>query len=340
MKVIYNTSRLKQINLDLLRSAVKSEEFSTKNSLAGKTGLSVASCGNLLEELLERGEVREIELASSTGGRPSRRFVYNANHAFALLMYPRKEGTQQTLYSSLVNMLGEQVYESFEDLEQITLKEIDRSITALIEKYPRIKVISMGIPGIIKLGIIDSCDFEALAQIPIAEYLKDRYDREVTVENDVNCTALGYYQRLKEGHSESLVYVYYPQDGLAGAGLIVNGRVLKGRSNFAGEVSYIPAWIKREEQGKIQTNAGIFSELVSDLILSINCLLNPDCIVLAGQRFTPELIESVMGLVSRGSQQGHAPVVKFETDYHFSYIDGLNYAAQRKLSCGIEIIES
>jgi ROK family len=338
--VVFNTSRLKQINLDLIRSALKSEDYSTKNSLSGITGLSVASCKNILGELLQSGEVKEIELASSTGGRPSRRFVYNKNYAFVLLMYIRIEGTQQTIYSSLVNMLGEQVTESFEDFEQITVKEIDQTIGGLLDEYPGIKVISMGIPGIVNNGMIDSCDIEALNNIPILEYLSEKFKRDVTVENDVNFTALGYYQRLEKDNPESLVYIYYPQDGMSGAGIIVNGKVLKGRTNFAGEVSYMPVWVEREEQGRVQKNTKIFSELVADIVLSINCLINPECIVLSGQWFTEDLKKAIENSVIKASQPGHSPRISFEQDIHFSYVDGLRYSGMHKLSCGFEIVEN
>lgn len=338
--MIFNTSRLKQINLDLVRSVLKSEDYSTKNSLAGATGLSVASCKNILDELLQSAEVREIELASSTGGRPSRRFVYNENYAFVLLMYLRVEGTEQTIYSSLVNMLGEQVYESFEDYEQISLKEIDQTLSKLIDKYPRIRVISIGIPGIVNNGIVGSCDIKTLNNIHLVEQLSEKFDRSITLENDVNCTALGYYQRLEKENPESLVYIYYPRDGLSGAGIIVNGRVLKGRSNFAGEVSYMPVWVEREEQGRVQKNTKIFSELVADTVLSINCLLNPDCIVLSGQWFTEDLKRAIRDSVMKSSQSGHSPRITFEPDIHFSYIDGLKYSGMQKLSCGFEIVEN
>lgn len=336
--MVFNTSKLKQINLDLIRSALKSEDYSTKNSLASLTGLSVASCKNILDELLQSGEVKEIELASSTGGRPSRRFVYNKNFAFVLLMYLRIEGKQQTIFYSIVNMLGEQLTESFDDYEQITLKEIDQTIDKLIDTYPGIKVISMGIPGIVNNGTIGNCDITTLSNIPIIEYLSEKFNRDVTIENDVNCTALGYYQRIEKKNSESLVYIYYPQDGMSGAGIIVNGKVLKGRTHFAGEISYMPVWVDRGEQGRVQKNTKIFSELVADIVLSINCIINPECIVLSGQWFTEDMKKSIENSIQKASQLGHCPIISFEQDIHFSYVDGLKYSGMHKLNCGFEIV--
>jgi predicted transcriptional regulator len=85
--ITINSMKLKQINVELIKSALKSKKYSTKNSIARSTGLSVGICGNILKELLLTGEVLKLKTDHSTGGRPAGRFVYNDNYAHVAAIY-------------------------------------------------------------------------------------------------------------------------------------------------------------------------------------------------------------------------------------------------------------
>jgi hypothetical protein len=339
LKVVLDSRRLKQINTDLVRNALKVKEFGTKNSVARDTGLSIATCGNILQEMLLEGEAMEIDFSPSTGGRPSRRFVYNEDHAFAALVYPRKESSSKSIYASVVNLRGKTRYEQFEEFEDVSLEEMEHVINGLVDKFPRIQVISLGIPAVIRNGVIGACDLEKLSHIPIKDYFREQSGRIVIVENDVNSMALGYYQRIESQRPESLVYIYYPEGGIAGAGIIVNGKILRGRTDFAGEISYMPFWISREQQGTAQKER-VFAEFISDTILSINCIINPHRIVVSGQWFTDSLKSTIESHIAQASPQDHLPRIDFETDIHDSYIDGLTFSGLRKMSCGFQVIET
>lgn len=65
-----------------MRTAIKQIGVLTVSTISGVTGLSVAICSNILNELVSRGEVIETELEASRGGRPGRQFKFNENHTF------------------------------------------------------------------------------------------------------------------------------------------------------------------------------------------------------------------------------------------------------------------
>ena len=48
----------------------------TRNEIASMTGLSVATSGNILKEMLSRNEVSEYRLEEPNGGRPAHRYEY------------------------------------------------------------------------------------------------------------------------------------------------------------------------------------------------------------------------------------------------------------------------
>ena len=333
-----NTARIKELNTELVRTALKERDAATKDEISRETGLSQGTCRTILNELCESEEAREIELADSTGGRPSRRFVYNPDHARMGLIYPRIEGDQKTLYSTILNMAGEKSYERCESYNDIDLKVIDEEIGRMIESSPVLTVLSLGIPGVVQQGATGSCDFEKLSHLPLADYLTEKWNRPVTVGNDVNCAALGYYHYQKEIRAESLAYIYYPREGNAGAGIVINGRVIHGASDFAGEISHLPQLIERDLQGTAQKNGIVFRELVVDTILSINCVINPEAVVLTGEIFDREFRSSIEGLLKHAAPPGHCPRLIFEEDLHFCYIRGLRFLAAQKISCGFEVV--
>lgn len=334
------TIHLKQINVEKVKKALKNEDFSTKNSISETTGLSVATCRNILEELLQSGEVHEIELAASTGGRPSRRFVYNENYAYAGLISSRKEGKEISLFCSVINMTGVSVYENLFSFQEVDLETFDKLIEHMTALYPNIRVLALGIPGVIHNGTVGICDFEKLCHIPLVSYLSDKWQRMVVAENDVNCMALGYYHGFQTVQAESLGYICYPKDGISGAGIIVNGRVIRGANDFAGEVSFLPLGINREIQGSVQKNLNYFTELIVNTVISITCIINPEFIVLSGTHFTDVLIESIELRIKDRLPPEHQPHLIFEQDIHDSFLEGLKFLALQKFSCGFEIIEN
>jgi hypothetical protein len=333
-----NTAQIKELNRELVRRALKERDGATKDELARETGLSPGTCRTILIELCDTGEAREIDLADSTGGRRSRLFIYNPNHAYIALLYPRMEGEKKTLYSTVLNMAGEKSYESFENYDEIDLEVIDREIERMIATVPSLGVLALGIPGVVQNGITGLCDFEKLSHLPLAEFLEERWKKPVLVENDVNCAALGYGHHQKNGKAESLAYLYYPREGKAGAGIVINGRVIHGASDFAGEVSHLPQVIDRSLQGSAQKNAIVFRELVVNTILSINCVINPETVVLTGEPFDRESRTGVEQMLRHAAPPEHCPRLIFEEDIHFCYIRGLQFMALQKLSCGFEVV--
>lgn len=333
-----NTEKLKKFNIDLIRSAIKSEEFITKNDLSLSTGLSVATCGNALDELLFAGEVLETGYAESTGGRPSRRFSYNYNYISIAAIYARIEKGVKRIHYTVFNLAGESLYEKTETFSQISVMELENIIRDLMSRFDNMEAISLGVPGIVHKGVIGICELEKLSHLHLKRHWEKKFNKIITIENDVNCTSLGFYHTIKNRNPESLVYIYYAEGGLSGAGIVVNGRVLKGSTDFAGEVSFLPLGVKQKKQGQLQKNPDRFIDLVNKTVQSVNCIINPECIVLSSHRFTQEIKGFLLEKVEENSPPGQIPQIQFEEDIHDSYLNGLKIAAMQKLSCGFEVI--
>jgi len=331
--------KLKQINIDMVKDVLKDSEYCTKMSISKDTGLSVATCGNILSELLVTGEVIEVELEASTGGRPARRFVYNENYASVASVYFRKEGDVDSMVCVVSNLLGEPIFEESIEENNISIQTIESTIDTLIHKFPNLKVLALGIPGVVHQGNIGYSHFESLAYFPIEEKLMEKYNLLVIAENDMNATAVGFYNSYVKDKPENLAYLYYPKDGISGAGIIVNGRVVKGHTNFAGEISFLPLGLNYDQQRQVQKNPQAFAKYIGDVIATVNGIINPEKVVLCGYYFTGDLNPLIQNNLSESIPKDHLPDLIFETDIHKSYLNGLTHLALEQLRCDIEIIE-
>ncbi len=336
--MVGNTQRLRKIHTDLIRDIMRQQGSVTHNVLAEQSGLSVATCKNIITDLLQSGEVFEVEPADSTGGRPSKQFSYNPDHFHALLIYLRKEGERQILFSQVVDALGRTAATEIVHGTALGLEELDKVIGQALVAYPSIRVLALGIPGIVHDGRIMTCDIASFPTIGIVDYLSDRYGIPAIAENDVNATALGQYVSLGEDPSESFAYIYYPEAGGAGSGIIINGQLIRGYADFAGELSYLPG-LEGLNQAQVQEDMDAFAALASHMVLALNCVVNPARVMLTGIFFNPALKQRIVALTAASRQGSQVPEILFEEDIHDSFVAGLTYLAMQELSCKYRLIE-
>ena len=100
--------------------------------------------------------------------------------------------------------------------------------------------------------------------------MKQRYKQSIKLYNDINTAAVGYYATHLE--NKNLFFLFQAISLKAGAGLIVNGKLIEGFCNLAGEFSQ-----KQEELSK--TPEGTL-EIVSKIILTTMYLVAPEVIVI------------------------------------------------------------
>ena len=117
-------------------------------------------------------------------------------------------------------------------------KTIEASIAEILKIDPLIRAVGIGVPGIVHRGIVSRCDIRALQGVPLVERVQNRFGLATIVENDMNITAYGYYQKHAQ-ELDSLAVVILPKGNGPGTGIIVDGKILRGHSGFPGEVHYL-----------------------------------------------------------------------------------------------------
>lgn len=154
----------------------------------------------------------------------------------------------------------------------ISEKDIYDVVDVMFAKYPNIKHV-----GISMLGIVNEYGVY-LPSHPLNGFdfmtpLRDHYNATFILENDVNCAALGYYATQQQYHSISMV-TKTRQEKSGGIGSIVNGQLIHGLNNLAGEVQFLPI-----DMATYTSDYAGYVEQLAHSILSAIALLSPQAIV-------------------------------------------------------------
>ncbi len=139
------------------------------------------------------------------------------------------------LYSNSVPTRAEMGYE-------YTVNNIKQAIKDLINesKCTDIEGIGFDFPGQIdyKNGIVRLApNIPGWVNIPIAQIIEDEFKIPTKIDNDVHCAALG---ELKFGAGKDCENFICMTVGTGiGSGIVINGKLVRGASNAAGELGHI-----------------------------------------------------------------------------------------------------
>jgi len=141
------------------------------------------------------------------------------------------------IYSNSIPTHAEMGYE-------YTVNNIKEAIHTLLKetesKPEDIQGIGFGFPGQVdyKSGIVRLApNIPGWVDVPIAQKIEEEFHIPTRVDNDVRCAALGELNFGAGQGCENLVCITVGTG--IGSGLIVNGKLVRGASNAAGEIGHI-----------------------------------------------------------------------------------------------------
>jgi hypothetical protein len=146
----------------------------------------------------------------------------------------------------------------------------------------------------------------------------------------MNAAVLGYYDSKGNKKRKSLIYIYSGQNG-PGAGIMVNGMVVRGSTNFSGEVSFIPQYDDRNFSQALNNGDGtkkafIYEEneidAISRLVASFVSIINPHTIIFCDDEVNQFIIDQIVKRSSEYLPAEHLPEI-IMSDWKHDYLVGL-----------------
>ena len=285
----FNTRKLKAGNSRLVQEALRQKRSATIRELSEETGLSAVTVGSIMPDLISAGVARELELVPSDGGRPARQFGFNPEHSLVLAVFGREIGAADSICLRVADLDGRTIAEEDYETAFDSFASFTAPIDRLVETYPRISALGIGIPGVEFEGRLLASDYGELVGSPLLEELENRYRIPVVIENDVNAAVLGVGQR--DSPSESEVYLFLPEKYPPGAGIRIGDRLIKGRRNFAGEISALPLNLSWKDGRHFSPEQLI--DAVTRIIVSLSAVVAPDTIVLFREHIPPGFLKDI-----------------------------------------------
>ncbi|MFI9554958.1 ROK family transcriptional regulator [Nonomuraea endophytica] len=236
-----DASLLRRVNTQVTLNALRREGVATLTRLGRITGLSRQTVETVLDELAERGWVREIPPDEGVMGRPARRFGFRADAGYVLGV---DIGANKIL-AALADLNGEVVSwhrvpvsdgapapERLEAARQAALACVDVAGVA----RTRVWAVCAGTSGVVdRSGRVSlSTVLPGWTGVDLAGLAGGWFGCKGLAANDANLAALAEHWRGSAQHAADVVYVLVGHR--VGAGMLIGGRLHGGRTGAAGEI--------------------------------------------------------------------------------------------------------
>ena len=229
--------------LDLIRS----NGLISRTELARQTRLSQASVTGITADLIDEGLIEEKQTGASGGGRkpillainPEGVHVIGVNLSIAQIRVVIIN-FQAELKASHRVTLSRNHYQP-EEIIEIIAQAIQECMWEANYSRDQIAGVGVGIPGPVdaSAGIIRFLPNYGWSEIPFRDLLRARINHPVFIDNSANNLAIAEHW-FGSGRGVSNFLVITLENGV-GAGLVVNGQLIRGHQGIASEFGHICA---------------------------------------------------------------------------------------------------
>lgn len=319
-----------------IRATLYRDIESTKAEIAQSTGVSFPTISKALDEMNDSGEVLLMGLGVSNGGRRPRTYKLNPDYMTGLAVCLEKDSS---IYS-ILNFKGEVIgQETLPGVLLVGPEFLTEQIETFLVRYPSMRVLMLGVPGAVNNGrVFHIPGYERFKDFNFKAFYEERFSLRVQVENDMNTTVIGYYDRIGNNDSLSLVYLYLGKNG-PGAGIIVNGHVVRGKTFFSGEVSYLPL---SGTQNFVQIlddalatqdskeNGTKLVEAISRLVAAFTATINPHRVIFCSTELTNHHLVQIRNRSASLVPEENLPDLVV-SDWQQDYFHGLHQLTVRSM---------
>ena len=232
----------KQTLANILRS-LYFQPTQSITELSNEIGKSVPFVTKSLQHLIDRQLVCSLGLGASTGGRRANKFALNLSKLpYILVLSIDQYQSTITLLDFANNFIKGTAY-----LDMAIMREDSKieDLLVFIENYladlkkEDIALFALSMPGFVNAASGVNTSFpEGSPKRNLKERLQKHFNFPTYLENDSTAIAIAEHQFGGAKHSKNALIINLNWG--VGLGIIIDGKLYKGHSGFAGEFSHIP----------------------------------------------------------------------------------------------------
>ena len=237
-------------NAALVLESVKVDGPLSRARVAARTGLTRATVGSIVDDLLEAALITEQGTRSPTGiGRPGTDLAINPGGGAGIGLEINVDGFAAVVVDlggrvrHRVSRAGDQRGRAASSVLRSAAKLIDDAMAAAYDEGLTVRGIGVAVPGLVELGeqIVRVAPNLGWTDVPVVERLKQyavtAWPDSIALDNEANLAALGELWSGDHGGADSFVLVN--GDVGVGAGVVLDGRLHRGSRGFGGELGHL-----------------------------------------------------------------------------------------------------
>jgi len=219
---------------------------SSRNDLAHHLHLSRAKTTQHIEDMIQRGIIKDDLVGKSSGGRKPRLLDIDGAFCYIIGIYMGTTGATIGIADFTGELCLTHRYQfSHRDMPAEILGSIIEQIFALLNEndiaLKKVYAVGVGVPAPIdkETGLITSpANLLNWDNFSVVDYFSRYFpDAVVQVDNDVNVMALGEaYHGIGKGHAN---FIYTKVGTGIGCGIICNGELYRGDNGTAGDIGHV-----------------------------------------------------------------------------------------------------
>jgi glucokinase-like ROK family protein len=294
MKKSATANLMRRLNRSAILNLIRTEGPIARSEIGRHLNMSLPTVMRVIDDLIQENLVR-FHGSEPSGGR--RRALVEFNGSSQAVIGIDLGGTK--MYGTITDLTGHIVHAirvpwGEENGPDSSLAGLYSLIEALLEApRPRnqtLRGIGIGVPGVTlsDSGTVVWAPSLGWRDLPLKQLVTERFNLPTFVENDVNVAALGELGFGIERNTPNLVCVAIGTG--IGAGIILDGKLLRGHNQGAGEIGYFLPDIHC--LGQQYDEFGAFESLASGLGIAQRAskLLQETNHPLADQNITAEVV--------------------------------------------------
>lgn len=324
-----NSETIKTINIKTVRKILNENESISKTDIAKYTGLSFPTVSTVIEYLIEKNEVIEVGLKNSLGGRCAKKYSLNPMYAVSLLLYLEGKKINWIINDFCRNKINSGSVE----FKNKILEEMDSIVSLVKSRYCQLSSVIIGVASNVKDGkIVSQMEYKELQGVDIIKYFVDKYNIPVYIENDINIAVRGYWERHDNKDIEVVVNIYMGDNGI-GSSMVLGGKIWRGKSNFAGELHYLPTYDDNLKYAKTGFDGIDIVEYYGKIIQSYIAIVNPNLIVIYNNSYVSDKLEAIKLYCKFRIPEEAIPEIVLSNEFTDDYEYGLSKMAIDLIDC-------
>lgn len=216
----------------------------TRSAISARTGLSGATVSRAVEALVGREVVRASATMPPDGrGRPADLLEARGEHAFVCGIDLGASNTRIVVADVVARVLATRRVPTPTGLgpEGLAAWIAAEVRTTAGHRWPAVRAVGLGLPGAVRIETRAVSDAPNLGVVEDPDFLPavdDGLGMRVIADNDANFAMLGE-ERFGAARSAATAVMFTIGAGL-GAGVVIGGRLLRGRIGLVGEFGHLP----------------------------------------------------------------------------------------------------